>query len=62
LLLTSLNLYPPGFWNFPIATSPTWLDLAAAIAFFATLGMILGFWLGISYYIVVPILRFLGWR
>jgi serine/threonine protein kinase len=62
LLLTSLNLYPPGFWNLPITTSPTWLDLAAAIAFFATLGMILGFWLGISYYVVVPILRYLGWR
>lgn len=62
LLLTSLNIYPPGFWHFPIAASPNWLDLAAAIAFFATLGLILGFWLGISYYIVVPILRFLGWR
>lgn len=62
LILTSLDLYPPGFWHFPIAASPSWLDLAAAIAFFATLGMILGFWLGISFYIIVPLLRFLGWR
>lgn len=62
LLLNSLNIYPPGFWHFPIITSPTWLDLATAIAFFATLSMVLGFSLGISYYIVVPLLRFLGWR
>jgi len=31
-------------------------------AFFCLLGVTLGFWLGVSYYILVPILRWFGWR
>lgn len=37
-------------------------DLINTVAFFCLWGVVLGFWLGVSYYILVPILRFLGWR
>jgi hypothetical protein len=32
------------------------------IAFFGLWGVILAFWVGVSYYILVPVLRWLGWR
>ncbi|HEY9675536.1 MAG TPA: serine/threonine-protein kinase [Waterburya sp.] len=32
------------------------------VAFFCLWGVILGFWLGVSYYLIVPVLRWLGWR
>jgi hypothetical protein len=32
------------------------------VAFFCLWGVILAFWLGVSYYILVPLLRWLGWR
>ena len=37
-------------------------DFIYTVAFFCLWGVILGFWLGVSYYILVPILRWLGWR
>jgi hypothetical protein len=40
----------------------SWPDFIDSIAFFSLLGVTLGFWLGASYYILVPILRLLGWR
>jgi predicted Ser/Thr protein kinase len=40
----------------------SWSDFIDSIAFFSLLGVTLGFWLGASYYILVPILRLLGWR
>ena len=36
--------------------------LIDSVAFFCLLGVILGFWLGVSYYLLVPVLRWLGWR
>ena len=32
------------------------------IAFFGLWGVTIGFWLGVSYYLLVPVLRWLGWR
>jgi len=32
------------------------------VAFFGFVSLALSFWLGVSYYLVVPCLRFLGWR
>lgn len=32
------------------------------VAFFGFWGVILAFWVGVSYYILVPVLRWLGWR
>ncbi|MGQ4647624.1 protein kinase domain-containing protein [Lyngbya aestuarii] len=40
----------------------SWLDFIQSVTFFAFLGVILGFWLGVSYYLLVPVLRWLGWR
>ncbi len=37
-------------------------DFINAIAFFCLWGVVLGFWLGVSYYLLVPVLRWLGWR
>ncbi len=37
-------------------------DFINSVAFFCLLGVTQGFWLGVSYYILVPVLRWLGWR
>ncbi|MBR8837960.1 MAG: serine/threonine protein kinase [Stigonema ocellatum SAG 48.90 = DSM 106950] len=47
---------------FDFLTSPSWNDLYLPIAFFGFMGVFLSFWLGVSYYLIVPGLRFLGWR
>jgi hypothetical protein len=38
------------------------LDFVSSVAFFCLWGVVLGFWLGVSYYLLVPVLRWLGWR
>ncbi|WP_446393772.1 serine/threonine protein kinase [Coleofasciculus sp. E1-EBD-02] len=40
----------------------SWLDFINTISFFGLLGITIGFWLGVSYYLLVPVLRWLGWR
>lgn len=37
-------------------------DFIYSVAFFCLWGVVVGFWLGVSYYILVPVLRWLGWR
>ncbi|MEP0751294.1 serine/threonine protein kinase [Trichocoleus sp. Lan] len=37
-------------------------DLLPSLGFFSLLGVTIAFWLGVSYYLVVPFLRWLGWR
>jgi hypothetical protein len=39
-----------------------WSEPGTSLAFFSLLGIVLGFWLGISHYIFIPFLRLLGWR
>ncbi|MGA9378999.1 MAG: protein kinase [Phormidium sp.] len=39
-----------------------WTNFAFTITFFSTMGMIIGFWLSVSHFFVVPVLRMLGWR
>lgn len=41
---------------------PQWLELLPALVFFVVVGILLSFFLGITYYLIVPGLRFLGWR
>ncbi|AFZ22480.1 serine/threonine protein kinase [Cylindrospermum stagnale PCC 7417] len=55
------------FFGFPAAlfqfsSQPTWLELAVPIAFFSFVGVLISFWLGVSHYLIVPGLRWLGWR
>lgn len=37
-------------------------ELIVGASFFCLLGIVIGFWLGVSYYLLVPVLRWLGWR
>lgn len=39
-----------------------WPELLSAIAFFPVLAIAIAFWLGVSSYLIVPLLRWLGWR
>ncbi|MCX7594829.1 MAG: serine/threonine protein kinase [Fischerella sp.] len=39
-----------------------WHSLLCKVAFFSAIGVFISFWLGVSHYLVVPGLRFLGWR
>ncbi|HEY9850679.1 MAG TPA: serine/threonine-protein kinase [Leptolyngbyaceae cyanobacterium] len=57
LPLTALFGFSEAFF-----TTVSWTNLAFSISFFSLLGVVLGWWLGISYYLFVPFLRLLGWR
>lgn len=37
-------------------------DIVSSVSFFCLLGVTIAFWLGVSYYLLVPLLRWLGWR
>ncbi|WP_322744695.1 serine/threonine-protein kinase [[Phormidium] sp. LEGE 05292] len=39
-----------------------WTNFAFSMAFFSSMGIIIGFWLGVTHFFVVPVLRMLGWR
>jgi hypothetical protein len=52
--------FPPNIIE--ISSRHLWSDLSLPIAFFSSVGILMSFWLGISYYLIVPSLRFLGWR
>ncbi|MGH1393116.1 MAG: serine/threonine protein kinase [Trichormus sp.] len=44
------------------SSRPLWSQLSLPIAFFSSVGIFTSFWLGVSYYLIVPSLKFLGWR
>jgi len=50
----------PAVWHF--SNQPGWSELWLPLAFFGFVGVFLSFWLGVSYYLIMPGLRFLGWR
>lgn len=58
LNILPLDVLVPVF-SHSVANLPSFID---AIAFFCLWGVIVGFWLGVSYYLIVPVLRWLGWR
>ncbi|ARV59186.1 serine/threonine protein kinase [Nostocales cyanobacterium HT-58-2] len=41
---------------------PNWNEIWLPATFFGFVGVFLSFWLGVSYYLIVPGLRLLGWR
>ncbi|WP_086769277.1 serine/threonine-protein kinase [Nostoc sp. 106C] len=47
---------------FQFSSPPQWYELLIPIVFFALEGILMSFWLGVSYYLIVPGLRLLGWR
>jgi hypothetical protein len=61
--LVSLNFLPSSILITIFSRSdPSLANFIDSIAFFCLLGVTLGFWLGVSYYLIVPVLRWLGWR
>ncbi|MDZ8055865.1 MAG: serine/threonine protein kinase [Aulosira sp. ZfuVER01] len=47
---------------FQFSSPAQWYELLMPIVFFACEGILMSFWLGVSYYLIVPGLRLLGWR
>ena len=47
---------------FQLAGQPLWSALSLPIAFFSLVSLLMSFWLSVSYYLIVPGLRCLGWR
>jgi hypothetical protein len=47
---------------FHFSDPPNWVELLQHIAFFGSIGVLISLCLGLSYYIIVPCLRWLGWR
>ena len=61
IIFTGLNVF--GFQTLLFHLShPSLNQLWLPVTFFGTMGVFISFWLGISYYLIVPGLRFLGWR
>ncbi|QSJ18077.1 protein kinase [Nostoc sp. UHCC 0702] len=55
------------FLGFPttilqFSDQPLWFGLSLTLAFFGLVGVFMSFWYSVSYYLIVPGLRFLGWR
>ncbi|WP_339375752.1 serine/threonine-protein kinase [Calothrix sp. NIES-2098] len=47
---------------FQFSSTPQWYELLMPAVFFACEGILMSFWLGVSYYLIVPGLRWMGWR
>nr|WP_228014605.1 serine/threonine-protein kinase [Fortiea sp. LEGE XX443] len=47
---------------FHFSPQPLWTELSLPLALFAVVAILMSFWLGVSHYLIVPGLRFLGWR
>jgi hypothetical protein len=60
--LASLNLLPIATLVALLSETTSLPSLGISVAFFTLLGITLAAWLGVSYYVVVPFLRWLGWR
>ncbi|MGD1805465.1 protein kinase domain-containing protein [Dapis sp. BLCC M126] len=60
--LEQLNIFPKLFLEFIVVNQsvPNLLEFFASISFFSLLGCVGGFCLGVSHYIIIPILRRLG--
>ncbi|QLE59567.1 serine/threonine protein kinase [Nostoc sp. TCL26-01] len=52
--------FPPTI--IPSSSPHPWSELSLPIVFFASTGILMSFWLAVTYYLIVPTLRFLGWR
>jgi uncharacterized protein (DUF697 family) len=58
-VLILLRLAPPII---QFSSQPSWSELYLPLTFFGFVGFFISFWLGVSYYLIVPGLRLLGWR
>ncbi len=60
LFLNALSIFPGSF--FGLLSTSGGLQFWGSIVFFGLLGSAIGLCLGVSHYLVVPVLRWLGWR
>jgi serine/threonine protein kinase len=62
--LHGLNLFPEQFWNLLRFSEgkPSWLQFWMSIGFFGVLGGAIALCLGICHYLIIPVLRWLGWK
>lgn len=60
----TFNFFPDSFLRFLLLahSQPNWLQFWGSIAFFGLMGSAIGLCLGASHYLIVPLLRWLGWR
>ncbi|MGB3535999.1 MAG: serine/threonine-protein kinase [Microcoleaceae cyanobacterium] len=62
-LFGNYQLIPHELLTFPtVGIRPDWLEFWWNLGFIGLLGAMTGLWLGISHYLIVPLLRGLGWR
>jgi hypothetical protein len=64
LFLNALSIFPGSLFG-SFASSNAILgfwEVSGAVAFFGLLGSAIGLCLGVSHYLVVPLLRWLGWK
>ncbi|MFY7805166.1 MAG: serine/threonine protein kinase [Limnoraphis robusta] len=55
--------FPPEMLQFPaVMTQPQWREFWLGLGFVGILGCTTGLCLAVSHYLIVPILRWLGWR
>ncbi|AFY43632.1 serine/threonine-protein kinase [Nostoc sp. PCC 7107] len=47
---------------FHFSPQALWSELGLPLALFALVAIFMSFWLGVSHYLIIPGLRFLGWR
>ncbi|MCC5634935.1 serine/threonine protein kinase [Nostoc sp. CHAB 5844] len=52
--------FPATVFNF--SPHAYWTELGLPLAMFGFVAILMSFWLGVSHYLIVPGLRFLGWR
>jgi len=64
LFLNALSIFPGSFLESLTSSYAVlgWLQVWGAIAFFGLLGSAIGLCLGVSHYLIVPLLRWLGWK
>jgi Protein kinase domain len=62
LVFTALVLVGFPTNVFEVLNSPDISEIWLPVIFFGFMGVFVSFWLGVSYYLIVPGLRFLGWR
>ncbi|MBE9185540.1 serine/threonine protein kinase [Microcoleus sp. LEGE 07076] len=64
LFLNAFNIFPGAFLRILSLSSEAnfWLQVWGSVVFFGLLGSAIGLCLGVSHYLVVPVLRWLGWR
>ena len=64
VFLNALSIFPGTFFGILVPSDATfgWLQVWGSVAFFGLLGSAIGLCLGVSHYLVVPVLRWLGWR